>query len=149
MAVLYGLITPATAGAIIYECAPVMFPVLKSSLGDDDGSIRELAITTLGNVFETVPGVLGKEAVRQLCPDLLNCLDDSVENIRLASCNALKHFLRCSPAQNNHGGIIEDMVETLFIHMDDTNSDHQENIYDVLVVASTIDNETVVKNAER
>lgn len=149
-AVLFAILQgDCTTDLIMYKISPQLLPILKSSLSDDDTSLRELVISCMVTVFEKIPGALGEEAIHQLYPDLMKCLDDSSENVRYIACDALKPFLKCAPVSHYHGTAINYMVEYLFIHLDDPDPCFKEKIYHVLVVALDIDSNEVIKGAEK
>jgi len=133
----------------LFKCAPVLIPVLKSTISDDDSSTRELATATLAKVFKMIPGLLGEEAVHQIYPDLMKGLDDSNERVRFASCDALLHFLTSAPSKNYKGTAIEYMVENLFLHLDDPNPVFREKVYTVLATTIAVDSNAVISNAKK
>ena len=148
-AVLFSLVCGGGLSDVaLFKCAPVLLPVLKSTISDDDSSTRELATATLAKVFEMIPGLLGEEAVHQIYPDLMKGLDDSNERVRFASCDALLYFLTSASSKNYKGTAIEYMVENLFLHLDDPNPDFREKVYDVLTTAISVDSNTVARNAK-
>ena len=150
VAVLFSLVCGGGLSDVaLFKCAPVLLPTLKSTTSDDDSSTRELATATLAKVLEKIPGVLGEEAVHQIYPDLIKLLDDSNERVRLASCDALKHFLSSAPPKNFQGTAIEYMVENLFLHLDDPSPFFREKVYNVLCYAAlVVDPNTVANNAK-
>lgn len=131
-----------------YLLAPRLLPILKSNLTDDDASTRELVSASLEKIFEMLPGTLGEESVHLLYPDLVKCLDDSSDSVRLAVCSALKRFLKAASPEIFRGTAIEYIVERLFVHMDDPDPSFQEKIFDVLTTASDVDYSVVLKNIE-
>eukprot|EP01083_Nonionella_stella_P133223 404991_1 len=147
-AVLFSILQGGTSTVTICKLCPELLPILKSTLGDDDGMIRELVSVSLSKIFEALPAVLGEQAIDKLYPELMKGLDDSNENVRFASCEAMRNFLRCAPAANYRGTAIEYMVENLFVHLDDPNPDLQEKVYGALVAAVSVDSAVVAKNAE-
>lgn len=149
VAVLFSLVRGGGLSDVaLFKCAPVLLPTLKSTTSDDDSSTRELATATLAKVLEKIPGVLGVEAVQHIYPDLMKLLDDSNERVRLASCDALKHFLSSAPPKNFQGAAIEYMVENLFLHLDDPSPLFREKVYNVLCYALVVDPNTVASNAK-
>ena len=130
------------------RAVPLMIPVLKTNLNDDDQSIRQLAIASLGKIFERIPNTLGNEAVHKLYPDIIKCMDDSSEHVRRNACFALMMFLNSAPPSHFLGTAIEYIVENLFIHMDDPDPAYQKQVYEVVQVAFDIDPTCVIKNAE-
>ena len=148
-AVLFSILEgDCTTDLIIFKVTPQLLPLLKSSLTDDDTSLREIAISSMEILFDKLPGVLGEEAIHQLYPDLIKCLDDSAESVRYAACDTLKTFLKCAPAKHYEGTAISYIVEYLFINLDDHDHSFKEKVYGVLVVALDIDSNEVIKGAE-
>lgn len=137
-----------TTDLVIFKITPQLLPILKSSLTDDDTSLREMAISSMAIVLDKLPGALGEEAVHKLYPELIKCLDDNFESVRYAACDTLKNFLKCAPAKHFQGTAISYMVEYLFIHLDDPDPCFKEKIYEVLVGALDIDSNEVIKGAE-
>lgn len=130
----------------LFTLAPKILPILKSNLGDDDPSTRELVCLSLAMLFDILPRALGEEAVHQLYPDIIRCLDDSCENVRFAVCKTIRFFLRAAPSEHFQGTAINYITEQLFVHLDDPNPHFQTNIVDVLTVAIEVDSTVVLKN---
>jgi hypothetical protein len=132
----------------LHKTVPLMIPVLKSNLNDDDQSTRQLVIASLGRIFESIPNTLGNEAVNTLYPDIIKCMDDSSDHVRRSSCFALKTFLKSAPPSHFRGTAIEYIVENLFIHMDDPDPTYKEQVYEVVQAAYDIDPACVIQNAQ-
>lgn len=133
---------------IVFNVAPRLIPLIKSNLTDDDSSLRELSISTMSLLLEKLHNRLGEEAVQDLYPDLMKCLDDSCNSIRFEACETLQHFFKCSTETNYHGTMISYITENLFIHLDDPNPAFKERIFHVLVALLNIDKKGVIKGAE-
>ena len=124
--------------------APRLLPVLKSNLGDDDASTRELVCSSLGIVFELLPVALSEETIEQMYPELIKCLDDSVDSVRFAACGTLKPFLKSAPPEHLRGTALEYIVEQLLVHMDDSDFQFQVAVLDVLTVTLNVDRTLVI-----
>lgn len=128
------------------KCSPLLFPRLKSNLKDDDRTVREIAISTLGELFQNQK--LEVEVVHNLYPDLIKLLDDSDRSVRCKACVTLKLFLACAPINHFQGTAIEYIVETLFIHLDDTDTLLQRKVYDTILSAISVNAEVVIRHSE-
>ena len=133
---------------IVFNVAPRLIPLIKSNLTDDDSSLRELSISTMSLLLEKLPNRLGEEAVQDLYPDLMKCLDDSCNSVRFEACETLLHFFKCSIKSNFHGTMLLYITENLFIHLDDPNPAFKEKIFHVLVALLNIDKRYVIKGAQ-
>eukprot|EP00559_Dactyliosolen_fragilissimus_P005467 CAMPEP_0184868668 /NCGR_PEP_ID=MMETSP0580-20130426/31318_1 /TAXON_ID=1118495 /ORGANISM="Dactyliosolen fragilissimus" /LENGTH=349 /DNA_ID=CAMNT_0027369711 /DNA_START=89 /DNA_END=1138 /DNA_ORIENTATION=- len=127
------------------EMVLTLFPILKTNLSDCDESIRELMILSFGIIFGHLPGMLEEDSIQLLYSDLIKCLDDSSQCVRLAGCHALKQFLKAGSPIDFGRTPIDYIVENLFIQMDDPDPKYQGAVLDVLIVALEIDSDVVFK----
>merc|ERR1712050_522940 len=74
------------------------------------------------------------EQLREVYPEMLKRLDDSNDKIRAVVCEALAMFFKCLPP-NWSRSLYEFMLRTLFVHLDDPNTEIQQGIYKVLEAA--------------
>jgi hypothetical protein len=139
----------AISNFLMCKIASLIIPVLKTCLGDDDPSTRELAALSLAKIFQSVGGLFHKDDVTHLYDELLQCLDDDNKSVRIASCDALNHLLRSSPRTYYEGSTIDAMVEGLLVHLDDPDSEVHEGVMKVLLVATTIDSNVVLNAASK
>ncbi|DBA01279.1 TPA: hypothetical protein N0F65_001784 [Lagenidium giganteum] len=132
----------------LFEAAPQMLPVLKSSLDDSDAKTRQLVCLALQYLFVALPGCLGEEPVHQLYAEILKRLDDSNDVVRKAACQTFITFLRAAPSAHFQGTIISYTLDCLFVHLDDADPEIQQAVFDVLKETITLNAELVVKKAE-
>ncbi|KAL7691346.1 putative armadillo-like helical protein [Plasmopara halstedii] len=132
----------------LFETAPEMLPVLKSSLDDGDAKTRQLVCLALQYLFVALPGCLGEEPVHQLYADILKRLDDSSDTVRKAACQTFTTFLKAAPKEHFEGTIIDYTLDCLFVHLDDTELDIQEAVFAVLKETANIDAPRLAKKAE-
>jgi len=91
--------------------------------------------------------VISGEQLREIYPDLLKRLDDSNDKIRVVVCDALRTFFECLPS-NWSRSIFEYILKTLFVHLDDTNTEIQRGVYTALESAMSKDAATFVREAQ-
>merc|ERR1712137_491790 len=91
--------------------------------------------------------VVSGEQLREIYPDLLKRLDDSNDKIRVVVCDALRTFFECLP-KNWSRSLFEYMLKTLFVHLDDTNTEIQRGVYTALETAMSQDAATFVREAQ-
>merc|ERR1712129_485318 len=74
--------------------------------------------------------IIAKSDVESFCQCLLNRFDDSNDEIRIHTCSALQSFMLClnSDSIDLYGKIIE----TVLIHLDDSNKQLQQHVFDFL-----------------
>lgn len=149
-AVLFSILQSGhSSDMTLFKLSPQILPMLKCNLSDDNTSLRELAISSMGIMFDKMPQEgLTEEAIHQLYPALIKCLDDSSQSVRYLSCDALESFLQCASASNHHGTAISYIVDNLFIHLDDPDESFKEKVYHVLLAALNVDVDLVVKDAK-
>jgi len=135
----------AAESQVLFMAAPKLLPVLKTNLGDYDASSRQLCVLSLGILFAALPGALGFEPVHQLYPELLKCLDDSSDDVRFAACGTLKVFLLAAPKEHFKGTLMDYMCDQLLIHLDDPDEIIQKAVFEILIVASSVDKGVVEK----
>ncbi len=94
-------------------------PVLKSCLSDDDAATRHITCLALSRLFKGLPLYFDFMGVRDLYPELMKRLDDSSDQVRLASMVMLKSFAGTCPVEELRGGPVEHVVDALLVHLDD------------------------------
>ncbi|TMW60589.1 hypothetical protein Poli38472_000631 [Pythium oligandrum] len=134
--------------ACLFDTAPQMLPVLKSSMDDGDAKTRQLVCLALQYLFVALPGCLGEEPVHQLYSEILKRLDDSNDTVRRAACQTFKMFLRAAPKNHFKGTIIDYTLDCLFVHLDDADSDIQETVLEVIKETVEIDTLLLIKKAQ-
>ncbi|KAG3121103.1 hypothetical protein PI125_g590 [Phytophthora idaei] len=132
----------------LFETAPQMLPVLKSSMDDSDAKTRQLVCLALQYLFVALPGCLGEEPVHQLYAEILKRLDDSNDTVRKAACQTFTTFLKAAPKEHFRGTIIDYTLDCLFVHLDDSEPDIQEAVFKVLKETILIDAPRLAKKAE-
>ncbi|KAL4096005.1 hypothetical protein PRIC1_009370 [Phytophthora ramorum] len=132
----------------LFETAPQMLPVLKSSMDDSDAKTRQLVCLALQYLFVALPGCLGEEPVHQLYAEILKRLDDSNDTVRKAACQTFTTFLKAAPIEHFQGTIIDYTLDCLFVHLDDSEPDIQEAVFNVLKETVAIDAPRLAKKAE-
>uniref|UniRef100_K3W704 TOG domain-containing protein n=1 Tax=Globisporangium ultimum (strain ATCC 200006 / CBS 805.95 / DAOM BR144) TaxID=431595 RepID=K3W704_GLOUD len=134
--------------ACLFETAPKMLPVLKSSMDDSDAKTRQLVCLALQYLFVALPGCLGEEPVHQLYAEILKRLDDSNDTVRKAACQTFSTFLRAAPKEHFKGTIIDYTLDCLFVHLDDSDPSIQEAVFNVIKDAIDVDKPLVAKKAQ-
>ena len=134
---------------IMCKIASVLIPVLKTCLRDDDPSTRELVALSLAKIFEFIGGLLNKDDAIHLLNEILQCLDDDSKSVRIASCDALTHLLRSSPAKHYEESVIDAMVGGLLVYLNDPDLEVNERVMKVLHVATTVGPSTVLNAASK
>lgn len=132
----------------LFETAPQMLPVLKSSMDDCDAKTRQLVCLALQYLFVALPGCLGEDPVHQLYAEILKRLDDSKDTVRIAACEMFTTFLKAAPKEHFRGTIIDYTMDCLFVHLDDSEPDIQEAVFNVLKETVVIDAPRLAKKAE-
>mmetsp|Transcript_103269 Transcript_103269/g.301251 ORF Transcript_103269/g.301251 Transcript_103269/m.301251 type:complete len:932 (+) Transcript_103269:71-2866(+) len=136
------------AAAELNEAFSELLPILKSCLDDswspDNRLLACLVLScTLGDMQAEITG----EQLREVYPELLKRLDDSNDSIRAAVCGALETFFKCLPPQWSRS-LLEYILRTLFVHLDDPNPEIQQGVYAVLQAAVHQDHETFLLEAQ-
>ncbi|KAF1335701.1 hypothetical protein FI667_g1163, partial [Globisporangium splendens] len=134
--------------ACLFETAPKMLPVLKSSMDDSDAKTRQLVCLALQYLFVALPGCLGEEPVHRLYAEILKRLDDSNDTVRKAACQTFSTFLRAAPKEHFKGTIIDYTLDCLFVHLDDSDPSIQEAVFNVIKDAIDVDKPLVAKKAQ-
>lgn len=145
---LYSLLRQARVPLpVLYETVPPLLPILKTDLDDYDASSRHLVCLSLQAIFAALPGALDEEPVRQLYPELLKRLDDSSDQVRVSVCATLCAFLGAASPDVFRAGILDYMLDQLFVHLDDQDAGIQEAVLKVLKIATPIDRPLMLKKA--
>lgn len=127
---------------------PDLLPILKSCLDDSwSPDNRMIGCLVLSCLLREMRPVISGEQLREIYPDLLKRLDDSNDKIRVVVCDALRTFFECLPS-NWSRSIFEYILKTLFVHLDDTNTEIQRGVYTALESAMSKDAATFVREAQ-
>lgn len=133
----------------VFEVAPELVPLLCSNLDDHESTPRVMVCMCLQVIFERLKGAFGEQSVSEVYPILIKRLDDSSDQVRLAICPTLESFFRCAPKRAYSSTCVGYMLDQLFVHLDDGDSQIQEAVKaTILTVAKEIGSTTVLKKAE-
>ena len=151
LATCYGLLKAGSVKLeVLFRAAADLVPRIVSNLDDMEATPRQISCLCLTVLFERLKGAFGDQAIHEIYPKLIARLDDSSDVVRLAICATLEMFLQCSPVAHHYTGTLIDYVlDQLFIHLDDADSNVQVAVYRVIVVAGSIDKALTLKKAER
>ena len=121
-----------------------IFNNLKNCLDDDFSSEIRFAATVL---LKTMINYSGTQFVwddfKEVYPELLKRLDDSQDGIRLEACKAFEIFFEVLP-EDWAKNLVEYMVQNIFIHLDDSDTQIQEAIAVVLNKAAKVHKDVVI-----
>lgn len=150
LASLYSLLK---AGSVKFETlfhiAVEIVPILITNLDDNENTLRLLSILNLTVLFERLKGIFSAQSIYEMYPKIISRLDDSHDEVRIASCVMLNKFLLCGVNQNCYQGtIIDYILDQLFIHLDDTNVEVQEAVLSSILTAATINKKLVITKCE-
>jgi len=151
LATCYGILK---AGAVkpdtLFNTASELVPLIVSHLDDNDLSPRQMSCLCITVLFERLRGAFSEQSIREMYPKLLSRLDDSSDTIRVGICHALVMFLQCGTHKKFYSGTtIDYTLDQLFIHLDDPDPEIQQAVFKVIIQASEIDKQLVLKKAER
>lgn len=127
---------------------PDLLPILKNCLSDDwSPDNRMIACLVLACLLGELQAEISSEQLREVYPEMLKRLDDSNDKIRAVVCQSLSIFFKCLPP-NWSRSLYEYILRTLFVHLDDPNSEIQQGIYGVLEAAVHQDYATFAREAQ-
>jgi hypothetical protein len=87
--------------------------------------------------------------VGDLYHPLLKLLDDSSDTIILAICTTLKPFFKVAPPGEYSITLIDYTLETLFIHLDDSNDKIQKCVFEILETMAPLCAPKLFKRAQQ
>lgn len=126
------------------------FNVLKQALDDDwDPEIRYLAINLLREYFLFNKENFSEDNLREYYPILLKRLDDSQDANRIAVCAIISIFFECCKRVKMSDTVIDYVLNTSFIHLDDPNEKVREAVFGFLKDSIFVCKEVFMKIAER
>jgi hypothetical protein len=126
------------------------FNVLKQALDDDwDPEIRFLAINLLREYFIFNGEEFSEENLREYYPVLLKRLDDSQDANRIAVCIIITIFFKCCKRVKMSDTILDYVLNTSFIHLDDPNEKVREAIFGFLKDSINVCKDILLKIANR
>lgn len=109
------------------------FNVLKQALDDDwDPEIRFLAINLLREYFNFNKEEFSEDNLREYYPVLMKRLDDSQDANRIAVCVILSTFFQCCKRVKMSDTVMDFVLNTSFIHLDDPNEKVREAVFGFL-----------------
>jgi len=103
-------------------------------LDDDDRLTRMNSCYVLQALFSNNDAIrtIDNDRLHKSYPDLLKCLDDTSDDIRLAICSTLNSYIQAFDENFNielYRSHLEDIAKVLLIHMDDQNSQVQNAVF--------------------
>ena len=102
---------------------------------------------TFKHMFGILRGHMDEETCRTIYGDLLKRLDDNEDSIRIDAAAALASFIPCVPIPPG-ATLVEYTVQTLLVHLDDTNEEIRAAVLPALEVAARLCPAIVVKKTE-
>lgn len=145
LAALHGLLRLKATSSLMGKChnytqsAVGLLPALQTSLGDHDTSSREIALSCLNALFESLPpACLEHHQVSEFYPALIKRLDDSFDAIRLDVCSTFAGFTKVAGPDNLIGAPLEYCTEHFLVHLDDPNVKIQDAILRVLGIIASL-----------
>mmetsp|Transcript_65377 Transcript_65377/g.142520 ORF Transcript_65377/g.142520 Transcript_65377/m.142520 type:complete len:938 (+) Transcript_65377:63-2876(+) len=138
------LVTPGALNAVFADLMPVLKSCLDDSFSPDN---RMIACLVLSCTLSELQAEISGEQLREVYPELLKRLDDSNDRIRVAVCEALGTFFKCLPPRWSRS-LYEYILRTLFVHLDDPNTEIQQGIYAALEAAVHQDHTTFLNEAQ-
>ena len=109
---------------------------------------RQISCLCLAVLFDRLKGSFGDQALREIYPKLIARLDDSSDSVRKAICKTMVMFLQCSTKKEDYKGtMIDYILDQLFIHLDDPDTEIQNAVFEVILKAAEIDKSLVLKKA--
>mmetsp|Transcript_67203 Transcript_67203/g.161006 ORF Transcript_67203/g.161006 Transcript_67203/m.161006 type:complete len:949 (+) Transcript_67203:80-2926(+) len=138
------LVEPAVLNAAFADILPILKSCLDDTWNPDNRMIACLVLSCLLSELRTE---ITGDQLREVYPELLKRLDDSNDKIRAVVCEALVTFFQCLPAKWSRS-LYEYMLRTLFVHLDDTNSEIHRGIQAVLEAAAPADPPTFIHEGQ-
>jgi len=144
MRVLYA--HKAVDAAITWNCRQKLVSTVQSRLDDFQCEIRKSAVqlitlllTELYTTFREHKSecILAEKEMDSLCTSILDRYDDSNDEVRTLTCSALNALIQCMDETNI--SCYSKIIETSFIHLDDSNKILQNEIFSLLKDASGFD----------
>ena len=126
------------------------FTVLKVTLADDwDANLRFLSIVLVGRVFTYCEKMITEFHLSDSYNMILKRMDDAQDKIRIESCNVLKTFFRiCMKGIKVSESQFKFIIETLFVHFDDSKEEIRIAVKEVLKYASQVYSKKFLEIAE-
>jgi hypothetical protein len=123
-----------------------IFQVLKSTLEDDyDPELRYLSIQLTKYLLMFTKDRIGREEVLDFYPNLLKRLDDSQDANRISISEVFKLFFQINERVQVADSTYEYIVNTCFIHLDDSNENVRNAVFEFLREASKTNQSTFIK----
>jgi hypothetical protein len=99
-------------------------------------------------IFERLRGAFGPQAVSELYPILIKRLDDSCDDVRIEGCRVLASFMAAVAPGAYAGTPLDYTLDVLFVHLDDPEPAVQEAVSRVVLQASRLDRNLVLKKVD-
>ena len=122
--------------------------VLKGCLDDDWATDQRFAgVVFIRKMIEYLHEEFDAEDYKEIYPELLKRLDDSQDGIRIATAETFNVFFKYLPDPWS-SSLYDYTIKTIFIHLDDQNSDIQKAIRSVLLSAARVQTEKFLEIAD-
>ena len=127
------LIGQAEGRTVLLPFSRHLVSILVSCSSDDEAATRRLACCALAELLVRCCGGMSGDDVTSLCINLLKCLDDASDSVRIAACSATRALAKAAPRYELEGPPAELVVETLLIHLDDNDAAVCSAAYDAVL----------------
>ncbi|XP_074552726.1 dynein axonemal assembly factor 5 [Halichoeres trimaculatus] len=118
-----------------------LLPLVLSALDEDSQMGRLFACRSLSSIIKLTGTSLHPEALNKIYPELLKHLDDSSEEVRGVSLQALGLWLSCLTKDYNpefYSAHLQLLFQQLLLHLDDPDGSVQDSVLEVLKKGSSV-----------
>ncbi|GIY23566.1 dynein assembly factor 5, axonemal [Caerostris darwini] len=112
-----------------------LLPLIATLSEDEEVTTRLIACKILNIILPELTDSTDEIKIHTLCHQMLHCLDDESDNIRLMIIKVLESYIKSFPQDYNwslYQSHLKHLFENVLLHMDDRNEKIKQHIFDLL-----------------
>ncbi|KAG8196959.1 hypothetical protein JTE90_009018 [Oedothorax gibbosus] len=112
-----------------------LLPTLSTLLEDDAATTRLLSCKIMERALPDLVGSVDDLKIHRTCYELLGCMDDQSDEVRLMATKVLKAYVKSFPSDYDwklYRSYMKHMFETVLVHLDDGNGKIQQGVLELL-----------------
>ncbi|GFT35010.1 dynein assembly factor 5, axonemal [Nephila pilipes] len=120
---------------ILISVGDELIPLIVTLFDDELAATRLMTCKILEIILPDLTESIDKLKVHTVCYEILHCLDDESDDIRLMTIRVLRAYVKAFPSNYDwslYRSYLKHMFENVLIHMDDKNEKIKQNVFDLL-----------------
>ncbi|XP_015917442.1 dynein axonemal assembly factor 5 isoform X1 [Parasteatoda tepidariorum] len=132
---LFEIVGKSSNPALVKHLGDEILPILATLADDDETTTRLLSCKILESILPLVNDCIDDQKIHNTCFQLLRCMDDESDDVRIMTVRVLKAYVKSFPSDydwNMYKAHVKSIYENVLIHMDDKNEKIRQSVLNLL-----------------